>query len=584
MVFRRIQWRITFFFVLVILIIMGVLGFHLVGLTQDSQLDNLRMQLESEARITAEACLPYLLNEEDFAALDALAKRLGQRITTRVTIIAADGTVLGDSQQDPAVMDNHRDRPEIRAALEQGYGENTRYSITLGQRMMYIAVPISHEGQVLAVARGALSLAAVETAVRAVTISVITAMAVATLLIIMAAWLISRISTRPIRRLTTAARQIASGDFEQRIPVDTGDEIGDLARSFNDMSLKLSGTVQAISRDRTRLAAILDNMADGVIMTDAEGNVSMANRAAKALFGIRDDATRTLIEAVRDHEMDDLLKQCLKTAEAQTAQYESNTARRYIRAIAVPVIHEDLRGTLLLIQDLTDLRDLQTTRRELIGNVSHEFRTPLAGIKAMVETLRGGAIDDRERADDFLLRIDGEVDRLTQIVSELTELSRIEMGRAEMHLEPVNLNLLIEDIINQLGPQIERQELTAELDMAGNLPLVDADPTRLRQAIVNIVHNAIKFTPPGGRILLTTRVEDRSVILDIADSGTGIASGDLPHVFERFYKADRARSGKGGTGMGLAISKHIVEAHGGRISVQSTEGRGSTFSLSIPIR
>jgi len=584
MVFRRIQWRITFFFVLVILIIMGVLGFHLVGLTQDSQLDNLRMQLESEARITAEACLPYLLNEEDFAALDALAKRLGQRITTRVTIIAADGTVLGDSQQDPAVMDNHRDRPEIRAALEQGYGENTRYSITLGQRMMYIAVPISHEGQVLAVARGALSLAAVETAVRAVTISVITAMAVATLLIIMAAWLISRISTRPIRRLTTAARQIASGDFEQRIPVDTGDEIGDLARSFNDMSLKLSGTVQAISRDRTRLAAILDNMADGVIMTDAEGNVSMANRAAKALFGIRDDATRTLIEAVRDHEMDDLLKQCLKTAEAQTAQYESNTARRYIRAIAVPVIHEDLRGTLLLIQDLTDLRDLQTTRRELIGNVSHEFRTPLAGIKAMVETLRGGAIDDRERADDFLLRIDGEVDRLTQIVSELTELSRIEMGRAEMHLEPVNLNLLIEDIINQLGPQIERQELTAELEMAGNLPLVDADPTRLRQAIVNIVHNAIKFTPPGGRILLTTRVEDRSVILDIADSGTGIASGDLPHVFERFYKADRARSGKGGTGMGLAISKHIVEAHGGRISVQSTEGRGSTFSLSIPIR
>jgi len=583
-VFRRIQWRITFFFVLVILIIMGILGFHLVALTRDSQLDNLRIQLEAEARITAEACLPHLRGDEDHAALDALAKRLGEQITTRITIIAADGRVLGDSQQDPAVMDNHRDRPEIRAALEQGYGENTRYSITLGQRMMYIAVPISHEGQLMGVARGALSLAAVDAAVRAVTVSVITAMVVATLLIAMAAWLISRITTRPIRRLTAAARQIASGQYDQKIPVDTGDEIGELARSFNDMSLKLSDTIDTISRDRMRLSAVLDNMADGVIMTDAEGNVSMANRAAKALFGIRDDAARTLIEAVRDHEMDDLLKQCLKTSEAQIAQYESKTARRYIRVIAVPVIHEDLRGTLLLIQDLTDLRDLQTTRRELIGNVSHEFRTPLAGIKAMVETLRGGAIDDRERADDFLLRIDGEVDRLTQIVSELTELSRIEMGRAEMHLEPVNLNLLTEDVINQLGPQAERQELTVETELADNLPLVDADHARLRQAIVNIVHNAIKFTPPGGRILLATRVADRSVILNIADTGPGIARSDLPHVFERFYKADRARSGKGGTGMGLAISKHIVEAHGGRISVQSTEGRGSTFSLSIPIR
>lgn len=584
--FRSIQWRITFWFVVVILIIMSILGSHLVGLTRNSQLDSLRMQLESEARITVEACLPYLLGEEEDAVLDALAKRLGDQVATRITIVATDGRVLGDSQQDPSVMDNHRERPEIRAAMEHGYGENTRYSFTLGQRMMYIAVPILHQdqGQVLGVARVALSLAVVDRAVRAVTVSVVIAMAVAALLIVMAAWVVSRITTRPIRRLTAAARHIASGEFNQRIPIATSDEIGELARSFNDMSVKLSQTIQAISRDKTRLAAILENMADGVIMTDGEGSITMANRAAKVLFGIRDEARKTLIEAVRDHEMDDLLKQCLKTAEAQTVQYESKTARRYIRVIAVPVIHEDLRGTLLLIQDLTDLRDLQTTRRELIGNVSHEFRTPLAGIKAMVETLRGGAIDDSERADDFLLRIDGEVDRLTQIVSELTELSRIETGRAELRLEPVNLNLILEDVINQLGPQIERHALTVETELADNLPLFDADQLRLHQALLNIVHNAVKFTPPGGRILLTTRVEDRSVIVDISDTGPGIARSDLPHVFERFYKADRARSGRGGSGMGLAISKHIVEAHGGRISVQSTEGGGSTFTISIPIR
>ncbi len=583
MVFRSIQWRITFFFILVILITMSILGFHLVSLTRDSQFDNLRMQLEAEARITAEACLPALLGDEDHTVLDALAKRLGEQIDTRVTIIAADGKVLGDSREDPAVMDNHRDRPEIRAAVEQGYGENTRYSTTLRQRMMYIAVPISYEGELLGVARVALPLTTVEGLVQSVTVSVISAMAIAALLIIVAAWVISRMTTRPIRELTAAASGIASGDLRQKTTVETRDEVGELARSFNDMSLKLGDMVETISRDRTRLAAILDNMADGVIMTDTDGSITMANHAARTLFGIRDKGVMTLIEAVRDHEMDDLLKQCLKTAQTETLQYDSGTAHRYIRVIAVPIAREELKGTLLLIQDLTDLRNLQTTRRELIGNISHEFRTPLAGIKAMVETLRDGAVDDTETARHFLCRIDGEVDRLTQIVVELTELSRIETGKAELSLEPVDLNVLAEDVINQLRPQIERQELNAELSLAADLPLVQADKGRMRQVIVNIVHNAIKFTPPGGRITLSTRVSDGSVVVDISDTGSGIARSDLPHVFERFYKADRVRSGGTGTGMGLAIAKHVVEAHGGRIWVRSEEGRGSAFSFSLPL-
>ncbi len=583
--FRSIQWRITFFFVLVILITMSILGFHLVSLTRNSQLDNLRMQLESEARITAEACLPALLGDEDHTVLDALAKRLGAQIDTRVTIIAADGTVLGDSREAPAVMDNHRDRPEVRAAMEQGYGENTRYSTTLRQRMMYIAVPIVHEDDLVGVARVALPLATVEGLVRSVTVSVISAMAVAALLIILAAWVISRMTTQPIRELIAAARGIASGELQQKITVDTRDEVGELARSFNEMSLKLGEMVETISRDRTRLAAILDNMADGVIMTDTDGSITMANHAARILFRIRDKGEMTLIEAIRDHEMDDLLKQCLKTAQMQTAQYESGTSQRFIRVIAVPIVHRELKGTLLLVQDLTDLRDLQTTRRELIGNISHEFRTPLAGIKAMVETLRDGAVDDRERATDFLYRIDEEVDRLTQIVAELTELSRIETGKAELSLEPVDLNLLVEDVISQLGPQIERQKLSCELKLTVDLPSVQADELRVRQVIVNIVHNAIKFTPPGGRITLATRVDDGSVVVDISDTGAGIARSDLAHVFERFYKGDMARSGGTGTGMGLAIAKHVVEAHGGMIRVESGEGKGkgSAFSFSLPL-
>jgi two-component system phosphate regulon sensor histidine kinase PhoR len=281
--------------------------------------------------------------------------------------------------------------------------------------------------------------------------------------------------------------------------------------------------------------------------------------------------------------MDEVLKLCLQTAKTQAVQYESGASKKYIRAIAIPISADELSGVLLLLQDLTELRNLQTTRRELIGNISHEFRTPLASIKAMAETLHNGAVDDKETARDFLSRIDDEVERLTQIVAELTELSRIETGQAELRLEPVNLNLLIEEVTTQLSTQAERQQLIVERKLAVDTRPVQADKERIRQTIINLVHNAIKFTDPGGKITIATQARDDSVIVDISDTGVGISKNDLPHVFERFYKGDRARSG-GGTGMGLAIAKHVIEAHGGSIWVQSEEGIGSNFSFSLPVK
>jgi two-component system phosphate regulon sensor histidine kinase PhoR len=562
---------------------MGILGIYLASSTRSSQLDNLRSQLENEARITAEASLPGLLSQDKKVVLDALAKRLGEQTDTRVTIIDVDGTVLGDSEEDPSTMENHATRPEIRDALNTGLGEITRYSTTLGQKMMYVAVPISHQGETLGVARVSLPLVAVESLVNRVRVSITVAMAVATLLVILAAWIISRLTTRPIRKLTIASKKIASGELDQKITIEARDEVGELAQAFNEMSLKLKELVETISGDRARLATVLDNMADGIIMTDIEGNISLANNAARKLFNFKNVTENPLIEVVRDHEMDEVLKLCLKTAKTQTAQYESGTSNRYIRAIAIPIVQDKLSGILLLIQDLTELRNLQTTRRELIGNISHEFRTPLAGIKAMVETLRDGAVDDKEVARDFLTRIDDEVERLTQIVAELTELSRIETGKAELILEPVNLNLLVEEVITQLSPQVERQQLSVDKVLDDSLPPVQADKARIRQTIVNLIHNAIKFTDPGGKVTVTTRVHGGLVTLDISDTGVGIAKSDLPHVFERFYKGDRARSGEG-TGMGLAIAKHVVEAHGGSIRAQSEEGKGSTFSFSLPLK
>ena len=577
---RSIQWRITVSFILVTLIIMAILGVYLVNSSRNSQLDNLRSQLENEAAITAEACLPSLLNADESANLDSLAKKLGAEIETRITIVALNGTVLGDSEEDPHTMENHGDRPEIVDALATGVGESTRYSATLGQRMLYVAVPISYQDEILGVARVSLPLTTVEDLERRVTLIIVIAMAIAMALVVLAAWVTSRITTRPIRKLTAASKRIASGELGQKLAIEARDEVGELTHAFNEMSAKTKELVETISEDRTRLATILDNMTDGVIMVDTEGNVSLANKAAEKLFGIKEAKNEPLIEAVRDHEVDELLRLCLRTAQTQATQYESSVSKGYLRVVAIPIAHT---GVLLLFQDLTELRSLQTTRRELIGNISHEFRTPLAGIKAMVETLTGGAMDDKVAAKDFLTRIDSEVDRLTQLVEELTELSRIETGKAELKKEPIDLNKLVEEVIAQLSPQAERQQLSISREFATNLPSVLADKDRVRQVITNLVHNAIKFTPAGGRITITSRALEGSVVVHIADTGIGIPEEDLPRVFERFYKGDKARAG-GGTGMGLAIAKHVIQAHGGSIWVRSEEGKGSTFAFSLPLK
>ena len=582
--FRNIQWRITIWFVLLVIVSMAALGVYLTNFARTSELNNLRSELENEAMITAEASLSSFGEQNEIGNLDVLAKKLGSQIGARVTIIARDGTVLGDSHEDPSTMENHATRPEVRDALASGLGGSTRYSTTLGEKMMYVAVPIIDNDKVLGIARVALPLTQVQSSVNRVIISIVVAMAITAVLVILAAWLIARMTTRPIRELTRASQKIASGEFGHRISVGTKDESGQLAHAFNEMSANLKRSVETISEDRARLTSILDNMADGVILTDIEGNIVLTNKAAQRLFGIRGENARAkpLIEVVREHELNDILKSCLETGREQIAQFDSGTSNKFLRAIAILIDRERQGGALVLVQDLTELKGLQTMRRELVGNISHEFRTPLAGIKAMVETLQGGAIDDQTAASDFLGRIEAEVDRLAQLVAELTELSRIETGRVELELEPVNLNLLVEEVITQLKPQAERQGLSLKNELAADLPLVQAHKERIRQVIVNLMHNAIKFNRPGGSVSAATKRFEDTVVIEISDTGAGIANDDLPRIFERFYKADRSRAGQG-TGMGLAIAKHIVEAHGGEIRAQSEEGKGSTFSFSLPI-
>jgi two-component system phosphate regulon sensor histidine kinase PhoR len=414
---------------------------------------------------------------------------------------------------------------------------------------------------------------------------VATSMVITTLIAILVAIFVAQATTQPIRQLTQAARRIASGELGQKIPVLTVDESGQLANAFNEMSSSLKDLVAEISDEKTKLTNILSNMADGVIMTDDEGRVLLANQAAERMFDFDGEKVRGehLIEVVRDYEIDRALKSCLETSMEYTAQLDFGSGKRFIRVIAVPLVTDGLTGALLLFQDLTELKGLQTMRRELVGNISHELRTPLAGIKAIIETLQNGAISDRKAAKDFLTRVDSEIDRMMQMVMELTELSRIESGRGDLKRDTVNLNSLIEEAIASFKPQADRKSIALSAELFTDLPLIRADKDRIYQVITNLVHNAIKFTHSGGAVLISTEGSENWVLVKVSDTGVGISKEDLTRIFERFYKADKARSGEG-AGLGLAIAKHVVQAHGGNIWVESEEGKGSTFFFNLPLQ
>jgi two-component system phosphate regulon sensor histidine kinase PhoR len=579
---RSFQWRIAVPFIVLIVVCMGALGIYLTSSVRSNQLQNLRFQLEQEARITAEASLPSLLGQGDNP--EVLASKLGKEIDTRITIIAPDGTVLGDNMQDPSLMDNHSTRPEVVAALANGIGESTRFSDTLKEEMMYVALTVTNQGKVLGIARVALPLTTVNNSVDQVGRTVIISTAIVAVLAVLAAWLIARTATRPIRQLTRASREIAAGKLEQKLVVTNKGEIGQLAQAFNEMSSQLRTTLETMSTEKSKLAGILANMADGVIMTDIEGNIVLANPAAEKIFGFKETGAldKPLIEAVHDYEVDMILKLCLKNVQQQAAQFESGVGRYFLRAIAIPLRSQGrINGALILVQDLTELRSLQTMRRDLVGNISHELRTPIAGIKAMVETLQNGAIEDKEAARNFLSRIESEADHLTQMVDELTQLARIETGRAELKKEPVNLNALVDEVLAEMAPLGERHRVALSRRLAPDLPVIKADRDRIRQTLINLVHNAIKFNKPGGELTVATTFDAKSVTVSVTDTGIGISKNDLPHVFERFYKADKARTG-GGSGLGLAIAKHTIQAHGGEISARSEEGKGSTFTFTLP--
>ncbi|MGD9047808.1 MAG: ATP-binding protein [Anaerolineae bacterium] len=591
--FQSLRWRIAVPYVALILVATLGVTVYISDQVREVRLADLESQLLAEARLLAGSVAPLLRGGTSPETLDKLVRDWAAPLEARVTIIGADGVVLGESHEDRVQMDNHLSRPEVQLALRSGQGSSMRYSATMGYEMMYAAVPIpASEGPPLGVMRVALPLGEIQANVGRLRQEIVGAGLVTALAAALLAVFIAGRVTRPVRQLTEVADRMAEGDLDARLFPTSRDEVGQLTQAFNHMADRIREQVGSLAEERGRLAAVLDHMADGVLITDDTGQVQLVNAAAARLLDTSEEQAtgRTFAQVAPYYPLIELWKECREQSEEQVGTVEVSLQDLFLQAIVTPFGYAqdrsfeeaDSEGYLVILQDLTRIRRLETVRRDFISNISHELRTPLAGLKALVDTLRGGAIKDRPAAKRFLKRMDAEVDTLTQMVEELLELSRIESGLAPLRLAPTPISEVVILPVDRLRPQAERAGLEFTVRPLPEVPEILADVERARQVLTNLVHNAVKFTPPGGRVTVAARPEGDEVVFSVRDTGVGIPADDLPRIFERFYKADQARSG-GGTGLGLAIAKHVVQGHGGRIWAESIEGQGSTFYFTLPV-
>ncbi len=405
--------------------------------------------------------------------------------------------------------------------------------------------------------------------------------AVMTAIIAGSAYYSNRKAARSMESMAEGVRRLAEGDLEHRISAARASESREMADAFNDMAAAIRNMVRDLSGERNKLSAVLNTMADGVVVLETDGRVTLMNQAAQWLLDVRpvEPAGIRLVEQVRDDEISQVVDEALETGRPHHAEVELSHRGAFVSVIATPLSGDGSQGALLMLHDLSNVRQLETTRREFVSNVSHELRSPLASIKALTESLQGGASEDPEVAADFMDRIQKDVNRMDRLVDDLLALSRLESGQTPLNLAPLDLKALTDDLMEGYARRSVDVKVGHTLPL--DLPLVTGDEGMIRQVLVNLIENALKFTAEDGRIGLDATAGPEFVEVSVSDTGTGIPPEHLPHVFERFYKVDRARR-DGGTGLGLAIVKHIVQAHGGGVSAESEEGAGSTFAFTLP--
>ncbi|MBD3239085.1 MAG: HAMP domain-containing protein [Chitinivibrionales bacterium] len=582
-------WHIFPSFLLITLLACAFIIVYATNAARTYQAEYAEATLKTRAALL-EGQLARLFTDTTVNA-DSLLDVLGVRTRTRITLIRPDGVVIADSHEEAAVMDNHGDRPEIIEAMARDTGVSTRYSATLEHDLLYTAIPVTRDDSLLGVLRTSLPLVSVYEALEVFASRLLATGIVVAVIVVLLSLAITHRLNQPLKELTRGAERFAQGDFSIGLPIPSTSENARLASAMNAMAEQLDERIRAIMRKSNEQDAILSAMVEGVIAVDQDEHVIMINQAAGAMLGVNpmEVKGRWIQEAVRNTELQKFIGELLRKRTPLNRQITAAVAVGGERTLEVhgTVLRGSrggLNGVLVALHDITHLRKLENLRREFVANVSHELRTPLTSIKGFVETLLDGALDQPGERERFMEIIGNHVNRLNALVEDLFTLSRLEKDEANggVELQLTSVDALVKDAVEVCTAKAVQKNVRLST-VLGQVPSARVNTSLFEQAIINLIDNAIKYSEAGTQVEIRCERRGNEIAIAVVDEGPGIPQVHQTRLFERFYRIDKARSSKlGGTGLGLSIVKHIMNVHNGTITVDSTIGEGSTFTLFVP--
>ncbi|MFY0542934.1 two-component system histidine kinase PnpS [Brevibacillus sp. H7] len=584
----RFRIKLTLTILGLISLVLIVMGIYFAKVLERSYMEAMNELLARESRLVAQA----VRQPEMFRDAAILAERVQQFAPSedvRLTVIDSQGTVLYDNNSHPENMENHANRPEFVAALRGKTGASRRFSETLGYDMMYVAVPVMQGEQVIGAVRSAMSMKDITDTIHSMWFSLLTGLLIT---LVVGSLVVSRISfsiIRPIEEITRVARNITQREFESRVKIKAKDEIGQLAGAINFMASSLEKQMYEISENQQRLTGVLTNMTSGVIFVTENRRIMLVNPAVEKLLGTpgHELVGKLHIEAGKNFGLSQYIDRCLDTGEKFRQEIHIYYPQeRVLDVNFAPYINfkGEAKGVVVVLHDITEIRRLEKMRSDFVANVSHELRTPITSIKGFTETLLDGAMQDEDTCRNFLQIIYDESERLYRMIRDILDLSKIEQKRIPLTLKRLNVHELIEGTVALVQEQLQRKKIAFTMPEGPQVWMI-TDRDCLHQIVLNLVSNAIAYTPEGGAVEIKVETNGSTVSIKVSDTGIGIPEKDIPRIFERFYRVDKARSrDSGGTGLGLAIVKHLVENLNGQISVESAEGKGTTFTVTLPVK
>ena len=587
----KLFWKLGLTYLGLLLIVLLAVGLYSSYVLRRDSINAADARLASLLNV-AQARPPAFDNPSELQLWAEWMSRSG----ARVTVVDRAGKLLADSASEVGATENHLAQPEVQQALASGTGRSVRYGAALGSDLVYHAVRSQSADGSVVVLRMALPLSEVEASVSELRREIFSASLIVLLLGGVISLAYFRRLTARIERLTAFSRRIAEGNFRPLTTEGPSDELSDLSRALNETAARMDSTIRSLSGERNRSSAILRSMVEGVAVIDARERLVFSNRAFSESLNL-DTASiegRPVIEVVRNSDLLSLIRRALAGEEGLRADMAVGFVQQRTFAMTAtpvqaldtgsPASADKASGAVVVLHDVTELRRLERVRQDFVANVSHEFKTPLTAIQGFAETLLAGALEDPEHNRRFLEIIRDHAARLATLTNDLLKLARIEAGKLELEFGPVNLGELVERCIETTALKASRKQIALDIDVPSDLPVVRGDASLLRDVLQNLLDNAVQYTPSGGHIKVSARAGDREAVLAVEDTGIGIPLAEQERIFERFYRVDEGRSRQaGGTGLGLSIAKHIAEAHGGRLWVESEVGHGSKFSLSLSL-